>query len=156
MKQVLQGSAHRVRCPPQGFTKPLFLFPHLSCLCTNQGVAVRKCEGLLLKVTNRPTHPQRIKKHTQISLRCMRVCLKYEEKKSIMKLLINPVEYKCWFIHSKHTNLSEARPGAANNPDEDSAASIIISVIITAVLFPAKLQKNRLTICCLMEPLCHL
>lgn len=42
-------------------------------------------------------------------------------------------------------------------PDEDSAASIIISVIITAVLFSAQLGgKNRLTICCLMEPLCYL
>lgn len=44
-------------------------------------------------------------------------------------------------------------------PDEDSAASIIISVIITAVLFPAvlggKIEKNRLTIFCLMEPLCY-
>lgn len=31
MKQVLQGGAQRVRCPPQGFiTNPMFLFPHLS------------------------------------------------------------------------------------------------------------------------------
>lgn len=73
---------------------------------------------------------------------CVCVRLKYGEKKSIIKLLIDPVENKCWFIHSKHTNLSEAGPGAANNPDEDSAASIIISVIITAVLFPTKMEKK--------------
>lgn len=63
MKQVLEGSAHRVSIRTRDLAfEGLFVLAHVSLVCTDQGVArhVRKCEGLLLKVKkpSTPTHEQ--------------------------------------------------------------------------------------------------
>lgn len=61
MKQVLEGSVHRVSIHTRDLAfEGLFVLAHVSLVCTNQGVArhVRKCEGLLLKV-KRPSTPTR-------------------------------------------------------------------------------------------------
>lgn len=61
MKQVLEGSAHRVSIHTRDLAfEGLFMLAHVSLVCTNQGVArhVRKCEGLLLKV-KKPSIPTR-------------------------------------------------------------------------------------------------
>lgn len=98
MQQVLQGGAQRVRCPPQGVIQSWCSssLTHLG-LSTNQGVAVKKYEGFLLKVNSRPSHL-------------------WKTHSDMMKLLTIHLNNTCWFIHSKNTNLCEAGPGAANNP----------------------------------------
>lgn len=71
MKQVLEGSTHRVSIHTRDLAfEALFVLAHVSLVCTNQGVArhVRKCEGLLLKVKkpSTPTREQTTPKYSSI------------------------------------------------------------------------------------------
>lgn len=73
MKQVLEGSAHRVSIHTRDLAfEGLFVLAHVSLVCTNQGVArhVRKCEGLLLKVRKPsiPTHKQTTPRYSQTNI----------------------------------------------------------------------------------------